>query len=771
MEFYSHKNKKLIEHLNEVYELSKDEIYPEYTDAYKIISYCHDFGKHTTYFQEHLFKGSKSPYANHGFISALFGAYISFDLGGEQEFLPLIIYSVILHHHGSIENIAHNLPRSLKGYNDKSDDSNLVEKVDIAKIQLEDMRKNKSYIEKDYESIGFEGYVDKFINCDIEAILNKLRKIHFAFERTNTDEKAYMIHQILYSALISADKLSASDTKLPEIKFADFDILNRARIEKFKEKDSPINLLRTEIFNKVQKSLIKNYDKSRFFSITAPTGTGKTFTGYFAALKLNELLGGKRRIIYSLPFTSIIDQNFSSIYSLYNNMDDFSKGDSSYLIKHHNLANVDYNDEENDYSKCQAEILIENWNSGAVVTTFVQLFETLVGNRNRMLKKLLSFKGGIILLDEVQAIPIEYYGLVDYMLKSAAEFLDLRIITMTATKPILLAESVELLEDSKEYFKKFNRTRIIKDFRKVKVSEFTDEFLDEFEEKSYLIICNTIKQSLEVYNDLKNCGRKIYYLSTNLIPIHRRERIAEIKNALDNREKIIVVSTQVVEAGVDFDFDEVIRDIGPLDSIIQAAGRCNRNNSGEIKDVRVITMVDDGGKYYGNYVYGNTIINITMDILSKHENIEEKMFYEIIMEYFKKVRSNKNMDISDKYLNSIKKLHFYDKDDEFSIGNFSLITGHPGYIDVYMQIDDEAEEVYNDFLDALSEKDFIRKREKYLQIKNRIKDYTISIPINFKDILNINDYGMPNITREACEDYYSFETGFKRKDDEDYFII
>lgn len=771
MEFYSHKNKELIKHLNEVYELSKNEIYPEYYDSYKIISYCHDFGKYTKYFQEHLFNGTKSPYANHGFISALFGAYISLNLEGEKSFLPLVLYSVILHHHGSIEDIDHNLPKSLKGYNKNYDDAKLVEKMNIAEIQLKDIIKNKDAIIRDYETIGFKKYFNEFINCDIKIIINKLKKIHFKFERNSKDEKNYMIHQILYSALISADKLSASDTKLSEIKFGNFNVLNNARIKKFKGNESSINLLRTEIFNKVQDSLIKKYTGSRFFSITSPTGTGKTYTGYFTALKLNQLLGGKRRIIYSLPFTSIIDQNFSSIYNLYSSINDFSKGDSLYLIKHHNLANIDYNDEDNDYSKCQAEILIENWNSGAVITTFVQLFETLMGNKNRMLKKFLSFKGGIILLDEVQAIPIEYYGLVDFILKKAAEFLDLKIIMMTATRPLLLTDSIELLEGSKTYFEKFNRTKIIKDFRKVKTSEFTDEFLDNVEDKSYLIICNTIKQSLDVYNNLKNCGRKIYYLSTNLIPIHRRNRINEIKKALDNKENIIVVSTQVVEAGVDFDFDEVIRDIAPLDSIIQAAGRCNRNNSGEIKDVRVVTMVDGSGKYYGNYVYGNTIINITMNILSKFDNIEEKMFYEIIEEYFKEVMIKKNMDASNKFLNSIKKMHFFDKDDEFSIGKFSLIKGNPGYIDIYVQVDDEAEDIYNEFLNVLSEKDFIKKRERYLKVKNKIRDYTISIPLKFKDVLNISDYGIPNLTREACSDYYDFETGFKRDSDDNYFMI
>ncbi len=169
---------------------------------------------------------------------------------------------------------------------------------------------------------------------------------------------------------------------------------------------------------------------------------------------MKELLGDNRRIIYSLPFTSIIEQNYDVLFDIFRGIEDFEQNYSSYIIKHHNLSTVEYENEYRDYTKTEAELLIENWSSGVVVTTFVQLLETLVGARNRMLKKFNAIKGSIIILDEIQAIDIKYFDLVDYILRKACEYLDIRIIIMTATKPLILTDAVELLEDNEKYFKK-----------------------------------------------------------------------------------------------------------------------------------------------------------------------------------------------------------------------------------------------------------------------------------------------------------------------------
>lgn len=770
MKFYSHPDKLILTHLMEVNEISRNYCDEKYSKAEEILSFSHDFGKYTTFFQKYILGEDKTKNAlnNHGFISALFGAFIALGFYND-DVMPVIIYNCILHHHGSMQNVDINLPKNFrKPIIDRAD---LRGKVDIAYEQMESIEKNSKFITEDYKKVGYEKYFDEFITQKpLEKILTELKKMQFKFEYDNESEETYFISQMLYSSLIAADKISASNTDVPEIKFADFDILNKTKNEKFKDsaKDK-INLIRAQIFSSVQSNINNVYEDNKVFSITAPTGTGKTYCGFFAALKLQKLLGRNRKIIYSLPFTSIINQNYSSIYSLFENIPDFKNQSSEYIIKHHSLADVEYSSEHENYTKVKAEMLIENWNSGIIITTFVQLLETLIGNKNRMLKKFNALKNSIIILDEVQAIDIKYLKLVEFILESASRYLDCRIIMMTATKPLILSSASELLDNNKKYFDMFNRTSIIPRLEPIKIEDFIEEFYENMENKSYLIICNTIAQSLKIYRELKNSGRKVLYLSTNILPCHRKKRIDEVTKMLKRDEKIILVSTQVVEAGVDFDFDVVIRDIAPIDSIIQSAGRCNRNGEKENGDVYVYSMVDDSGTYYGTRVYGKTLISISRELLQDRGSIEEKEYFELIGDYFNEVDENKNQEDSEKFKESIIKMRFSDKD--YSLDKFSLIKENSNYVDVFFRISDEAERIYNELLKALSIKNIEAKNEKILGIKNKVREYTLSIPLKYVDEVNNKDDIILNFPKSACEVYYDDMTGYKREKEEDFFVM
>ncbi|OFI05278.1 CRISPR-associated endonuclease/helicase Cas3 [Clostridium acetireducens DSM 10703] len=775
MEFYSHPNKFLIDHLKEVNEYMKDSLSLNYGEESKIIAFSHDFGKYTTYFQKYLFeeKYKDSLLSNHGFISAIFGAYIALDKFGEDSILPLIVYSSILHHHGSLKNIELNLPKTMRGIK-STDSSYLIDKIEIGEKQIENIRKNKTDISKDYESIGYDKYFNSFINdINIEKILCKLKRMEMMIKRKYKSSELYFSHQLQYSALIASDKISAANIKLPSLKYVNYEEMDKVRRYKIGESKSEINKIRTDIFNIVQDEIKKSYREHKIFSITAPTGTGKTYSGFFAALKLRELLKDNRRIIYALPFTSIINQNFDVLYDLFCNVKDFENKSSDYIIKHHSMADVEYNSEKENYKSMEAELLLENWDSPIVITTFVQLLQTLIGNKNRMLKKFNALKNSIILLDEVQAIDIKYYELVDYILKEASKYLDCRIIMMTATKPILLQDSKELLKHNEDYFKLFNRTKIIPKINKVTVEDFIEEFLQHIEYKSYLIICNTIDQSIKIYNSLKNIDREVYYLSTNLIPLHRKRVIDSINEKLNKGEKPILVSTQVVEAGVDFDFNVVIRDIAPISSIIQSAGRCNRHNKSKGDgQVYIYSMVDNSSNYYGRYVYGTSNINISKDILQHSQCIEEKEYLDLINKYFKEINENINKDISEKLIESIENLYFSKQNEKYTLSKFSLIENNPNYMEVFIRIDDKAERVYEKLMGVLKEKDENIKREGFIKIKNKIRDYTLSIPMKYKSKFNIDEYTrIVSLPMEGCENYYDINTGFIREDKEDYFIF
>jgi CRISPR-associated endonuclease Cas3-HD len=166
MEFYSHPDKLLTEHLLEVKNKGIDLLPKEYKEVYSIIALTHDFGKYTSFFQDHLLRNVKSNnLSSHGFISALFGAYVAFNRLGEESYLPLISYNVILHHHGNLENIKNNLPREIKVLNDE-DYGELLTKVKVAKEQIENLKRNKEAIYQDLTKLGLENHFSIFIEND-----------------------------------------------------------------------------------------------------------------------------------------------------------------------------------------------------------------------------------------------------------------------------------------------------------------------------------------------------------------------------------------------------------------------------------------------------------------------------------------------------------------------------------------------------------------------------------------------------------------------------
>lgn len=792
--FESHPGKPLIKHLLETADYAEMNVKNEYIEMVRLLCICHDFGKYTSYFQSYLHTHKRvGELSNHSFISALFGAYLFQRRPMEEKFLPLITYCIILSHHGNEDNLDADLPRS--GLTLENVRGTLEGKLENAQKQREDIRQNLEEVARDYEAFGMGDDVRKFIlEVDFNQIIKDLRKLYLSYqdfleeaeeeEQEGGEDKriqTYFLMQQLYSALIDADKLSASNTPLPKSKLIHFDVLDAVRKTKIKNKDK-LSVFRTEIYENVQENLMRLFRQyggnvGNLFSITAPTGTGKTYCGFFAALKLRELLGDDRRIIYALPFTSIINQNYSVIAALFADcVSDFTENEGHYLMKHHCLATVECKSKEINISITQAELLLENWSAPIIVTTFVQLLETLISNRNRMLKKFHSLCHSIVLMDEVQAIPLELLPVCDYVLHKAAELLDIKIITMTATKPVLLSDSIELLPDMEKYFLKMNRTRLVYEDSKKTVEEFVTDFVEQKEDKSYLIICNTIQSSLDMYRQLENLPN-VYYLSTNLLPIHRMERIEEVTKSLANGENPILVSTQAVEAGVDFDFDCVIRDIGPVDSIIQAAGRENRHQRRARGTVRVVSLVNAAGRLYGEMVYGKTQIMISRKLLGDMSEILEENYLELIADYFKLAMENLNQSKSEGFIESLRNLKFtgsMEKRD--AIADFSLIDEKSGYVNVFMRIDEYAEDIFQEYHKCMECKDLEARHKGLLSIRGEVANYTLSIPERYMERINIGKAELEgqyliSLPQEGCEEYYSNVTGFMREEEEKFLVL
>lgn len=818
MEFYSHAVEKvdgsregtklLKDHLREVGNAVERLITQKATDNLKLIpqigyllGISHDFGKYTTFFQNYLLSNIKdSSRHHHGFISAVFAAFVvqkyQVKMHDSDQYLPLLAYFIVLHHHGDLNALELDVvsARDLKDESFQSVKEPLRSRLKNLQIQLADVRQNLPSIEKECKELfclplQFDVTIEEFLNScfDVLASFHKLQYHLSENENEKTRLEVFITTLFLYSTLIDADKKDAADVGGVQRKEIPDDL-----VDKFREISPDIDTkatigiigIRNEIYNNVVKKASEIPLSNHILTLTAPTGTGKTLASFSCALKLRERIknesGYMPRIIYSLPFTSIIDQNYEVMRDVLSLLSDFEQNENAYLIKHHHLADLKYKIDNEDRSVSESLLLVESWESEIIVTTFIQLLYTIIGFKNSFLKKYHNIAGSIILLDEVQNIPIEYWPLVNWMFKLLVEHLGCYVILLTATKPLIFNEDVKeaipLLDNSEEYFKNkgLDRITLKTDISPLSLDGLFQKFKGLYDRsKSYLIVFNTIKSSIGFYEMIKKDEmfkelfqkNNVVYLSTNIIPKERSERIRLIKEKLEQGEKFIVISTQVVEAGVDIDLDIVIRDIGPIDSIIQVAGRCNRG-MGENKGIVYVHHLADDKNSLAKYVYGTTHFVVSRDLLGSNQ-IEESQFFDLINRYFAVIVQKKNQDDSTHIWNAIKDLRFrHNNSNLHSISDFELIKEKNGYIDVFVEIDEQAKSLVEMYTkEVIKEKNLRKRQEKYLSIRKDFKSYIISIPMKLTTGLGVITEDLLKIPCNQLGIYYESETGFKRTED------
>ncbi|BBB31815.1 CRISPR-associated helicase Cas3 [Thermotomaculum hydrothermale] len=772
--FYSHRDPlvKLKDHLRDVSARAK-KIYKSQKDFVKLqinqkiienVCVAHDFGKYTTFFQNYIIKKirDKKNRHFHGFISALFGAWLC----KNKDYIPLIAYFVIKHHHGDLRN-----------FEDDLNEGKNVENFQIFKEQIKDIRKNQKIIEKEY---GFS--IEEFLN-EYENVFKTLQDLSFKLfecENQETRIEVYFTILYLYSLLIDSDKKSAAKVDEFKRKSIPKDILERYR--KIKNWDNPekrIDKLRNKLYYEIKRKIENLKEIPNISTITAPTGLGKTFLNLEVALNYRDKLKQKPRIIYSLPFVSIIDQTYKFYDEILTRTlrKEYLNNQNVYLLQHHHLADTKYKGEREEKPVSESLLLTESWDSEIILTTFVQFLHSVIAFKNSFLKKFHNIAGSIIILDEVQAVDIGYWKAIGIVLKKLSELLGCKIIFSTATKPLIIDEYIEMVENQDEYFKSpvLKRTKLIPKIEETKtIDEFTDYFLKNLDNtiNSYLVVFNTIKSSIEFFEKIKNLNKKNYiicYLSTNIIPLQRKVRIKKISNMLKRNEKLIVVSTQVIEAGVDLDFQKVYRDMAPLDSIIQVAGRCNRNNKIELGDVEIHRLYDlNMNREFSKMIYGSTTLSLSGKIL-RNEYTEDN-YINLINKYFSGIQKNESFEKSDRVLKGIEKLKFYGENNCIA-NDFKVIEELPIYQDLFIEINNTAKRIYEKFeKEIIEEKDFIKRLENYHKLKVKFKKYIISVPKDFlKYAINIEIF--PKIPLENLEDYYDKDGyGFKRTKEEDVLI-
>lgn len=417
-------------------------------------------------------------------------------------------------------------------------------------------------------------------------------------------ERAFLI-RTLFSALVDADRLdteghgsptkaalrSEYDKQTVEMNLLLGRLQAHMQARNSGEKaGEPINALRREMY---RAALSHAGDSTGFFRLTMPTGGGKTLASLAFALA-HAQAHGLRRVVYGVPFTTIIDQT-AQVFR-----DALEQNDFKVLEHHSNLEPKEPQTAGEEEKQTIAELAAENWDAPVIVTTTVRLFqETLFGTRTAQLRRLHNLTGSVIVLDEAQTLPTGLLTPTLDALQFLVKYCGCSVVLCTATQPALderlgfpaLKNICNLIDNADHFFEQLKRVDY--QFRTAEPTTWVSLATELGDLPQVLCIVNTRQHAQELFEVLGDT-RANFHLSTNMVPHHRKRVLAIIRHRLRRGKPCRVISTQLIEAGVDVDFPTVYRAMGPLEAIVQAAGRCNRE--GKLQSGQVIVFVPEDHK-------------------------------------------------------------------------------------------------------------------------------------------------------------------------------
>lgn len=422
--------------------------------------------------------------------------------------------------------------------------------------------------------------------------------------------------RMLFSCLVDADFLDTekffSNGEISRGGMENIPVLFKRLTDylaKFKISTNAINTKRSEILS---TCLRKAEGTKGLYTLTVPTGGGKTLSSLAFALKHAEI-HGMGRVIYAIPYTSIIEQNAAIFREIL--------GNKNVLEHQSNFVFPDCKEEEETRDQEKLKLTAENWDIPLVVTTNVQFFESLFANKSSRCRKLHNIVNSVIILDEAQMIPRDYLLPCIRALSELVWNYGCTVVLCSATQPALQGlfpseiKCTEICENVLETYEFFRRTTIVQS------GEMSDAFLAKMinAEQQVLCIVNTRSHAQNLYALLDREGT--FHLSTLMAPVHRKEKLEQIRTRLKEGKSCRVVSTSLIEAGVDVDFPVVYREEAGLDSEIQAAGRCNREGRCSKEESRVIIFSPEE-KYRGHVSSSVQLqIDITKSVMRKFPDI------------------------------------------------------------------------------------------------------------------------------------------------------
>ena len=625
--FNSHPQKSYNSHIKNIANSFDD-------DEHKEAASFHDLAKISQKFQDYINLEAKNFNSADEFEKArqklktthtLESAFIYFFARANKDINFLANFFAILKHHSDLPDIDY-----------------FLSSIGSTKAKLIDRLKKIDEIAKRANldiDIDLYDFVDYFL--DLENELSK----YYGLE-------SFFIFKKRYSRLILADKFEAIFSE----SYQNLAVLNVKKIDLYIDQIKSLIATKKQddYKDKAREIIFKNFNANKdkkTFLIKAPTGIGKTFLALNLALEIAKN-GNKRRIITAIPFTSIIDQTHAEYQKIIADQD---------VLKYHHLTSYKSQNDDEKEQFMQKVFLVDIWHENFIVTTFNQLFFTFFSNHNKDNLKLETLRDSVIIIDEIQNIPRVLLKSIAAAFNEFSKRYNIHFIIMSATMPHIAAELESFTELSEPilYKREKDRYEIIYEPGIKGLDDLVSEIL-KHQDESALCVVNTISKAKKLYKTLKNSSkRSVYLLTTHQIPLHRVQIIDEIKEKLKSGEKITLVATQLIEAGVDLSFDVGFREFAPIGAIIQAAGRVNRNATSS-KPAKVVVF---------DYIDGETFPYHDIDLQEEKvkeilsRSIKESEIYQILESYF---QSTKDETTSIDLLSLAKELKFQTLFDKFN---------------------------------------------------------------------------------------------------------
>lgn len=427
-----------------------------------------------------------------------------------------------------------------------------------------------------FNQCASEGELDRLFAGAVEEIT----RIGGLLTAEDAYENAFqlgLLARLLLSALVEGDRRDTAEfmggcvyPPQPE----DLHRFWKAYLERVEEKllrfpaDTPICRARREISDRCRRFAER---EGGIYRLNVPTGGGKTLSSLRYALA-HGAKWGKRRIIFTVPLLSILEQNAAVIRAYL--------GDDGIILEHH--SNVLRTEEGAELDR--RELAVESWNAPVIITTLVQLLNTLFDGSTTAIRRFQGLCDSIIVLDEVQTVPPRMLTLFNLAMDFLAKVCGATILLCSATQPRLewtdhplRGELPEVVPYDEKLWAPFRRT-VITDAGGMNLEELAEFASEQLEQvQSLLVVCNRKDEAEFLFNRLGDQAEMACHLSASMCTAHRRETLARLNGALEQGKKSLCVATQVIEAGVDISFERVIRLAAGMDSVVQAAGRCNRH--------------------------------------------------------------------------------------------------------------------------------------------------------------------------------------------------